>query len=63
MQVPISLKKSLQVPISFSYFLSQSEFLCKKCGLEINADENAAINIQWVGTTRNALGGCSLERQ
>ncbi|MBF0207316.1 MAG: transposase, partial [Oligoflexia bacterium] len=43
--------------------ISQSEFLCKKCGLEINADENAAINIQWVGTTRNALGGCSPERQ
>ncbi|MFO7932075.1 MAG: transposase [Desulfosalsimonas sp.] len=28
---------------------SQSRFVCEECGLEINADHNAAINIQTLG--------------
>ena len=32
---------------------SQAEFVCKQCGLSVNADENAALNIQRLGRSVN----------
>ncbi|WP_274929767.1 transposase [Vibrio metschnikovii] len=36
--------------------LSQSEFVCEKCGLTINADDNASLNILASGNGVLACG-------
>ena len=36
---------------------SQSEFVCLRCGLTMNADKNAALNIQWVAVNQPLVAG------
>ena len=36
---------------------SQSAFVCLRCGLTMNADKNAALNIQWVAVNQPLVAG------